>query len=165
MFGTCKLITSPTPSTARTWEDVVKRAEMRGVPLNILDNMIRRAQTIGMSPKDLEDDMAFGLGGMGVPPPPSDVARAPICQFTLCMAAPASNMGAPADPAKLLGARLRLDSILATTLRNVHIFVGADTTIVFAIKPTGEFVSFEDETAIFPSDKMVAAFHLLLKAS
>lgn len=99
-----------------------------------------------------------GMAGQAQTTQPS-----PICQFTICFA---GGRAGP-DPARLLQERLRVDGagIPASKARNIHLFVGADRTTAIVFKENGEHVAFEDETNLFPSDKLVAAFHLLLKAS
>lgn len=88
------------------------------------------------------------------------------CQFTICFAAKDDAATLP-DPARLLRERLRLGGagIPATTFRNVHLYVGDEKVLAIAIKPSGEHVVLEDETSMFPSDKLVTAFQLLLKAA
>lgn len=103
----------------------------------------------------------MAAGGVQAAPP-----SVQPCQFTICFAAKDDAATLP-DPARLLRERLRLGGagIPATTFRNIHLYVGDSKVLAIAIKPSGEHVVLEDETSMFPSDKLVAAFQLLLKAA
>lgn len=98
-------------------------------------------------------------GGVGTSPAPDN------CQFTICFASDKPAAAGP-DPARLLRERLRIVGVIsAAQFRNIHLYVGNEKTLAIAIKSNGEHVVQEDETNLFPSDRVVAAFHLLLKAT
>lgn len=98
------------------------------------------------------------------PPYPSNpsigasVAPSPTCAITGHSSIPLTFRAG-----ELLLQRLRKNSIPQSQLDNMHIHVGSEVTKLFVVKPSGEHVVLEDATAMFPSDSLVAAFHLLLK--
>jgi hypothetical protein len=66
------------------------------------------------------------------------------------------------DFSELLLARLRRHSLPIDKVGFVQIVVAERKTIVLVVKPDGEHIVLEDETALFPSDQLVVAFQLLL---
>lgn len=112
-----------------------------------------------------KDPMAFGIGGANTPPPtPTQNGQAqqaaPVCKFTVCWEASSQTFG----PEAALKMRLRRDQIDGRIIRNIHQFITDDKVISVCFKPNGEFVTLEDETNLYPSDKLVASFLLLLKS-
>lgn len=159
-------ITAPATASDK-WIDVLKDVwphlkggTFLGEPVNSPGDVVRIATKYELIPQQVRD-MVFAMPAWA---PGAQGQQGPqLCQFTICFA---GGRAGP-DPARLLQERLRVDGagIPATKLRNVHIYVGVDKTVAVAFKENSEHVVFEDETNLFPSDKLIAAFHLLLKAS
>lgn len=113
-------------------------------------------------------------GGPGMPtPPPMAIPNGqsqsppsfPACLFTVCWTG-AHNKAKSFAPDAILKARLRIDhddNINGNKIRNIHQFITDEKVITVCFKPNGEHVVLEDETNLYPSDKLVASFLLLLK--
>jgi len=136
-----------------------------------LSNNLSREKTRELIGEIGSNPMKFGMGGSQMPSPPpmsQNVASSgapPTCLFTVCFVSAVPGFG---NPEKMLKMRLRIGDtgdghISGNILRNIHQFITHEKVTSVCFKSNGEYVVLEDETNLYPSDKLVASFLLLLK--